>query len=185
MKMSFKDVKEAIANGVGTTEDGEKKVGAFTKDTFEKLNSSFINELDYEVEVVKSRAEDGTVVKETIKPVQEFREKFIKPILKEVGIDSAECDALANKEINAKLSGFYDYSSELIWNYMETGRQFNLLPKDDFQGGFYLVNEEADSEPTQHRVPKKDEFVYVKKDAHKVIKAKSKCPKNKKHRVEK
>ena len=66
---------------------------------------------------------------------------------------------------------------------METGRKLDYLPKEDFTGGVLLSTEEPSVK--EHKVVKKDkdapeEKVTVTKEAHRILKVKSKTPKNKK-----
>ena len=73
---------------------------------------------------------------------------------------------------------------ELDYQYMETGRRIDFLPKEDFQGSIYLKEEEEVTK--EFKVPnKKDEngnAVTVRGtiERHIQLKSKSKAPKNKK-----
>ena len=62
----------------------------FNRQDFDSLARAFVNTPNYETEIVKKRNEDGTIETEVIKPVEQFRKNFLKPILKEFGVDNEE-----------------------------------------------------------------------------------------------
>lgn len=163
-----------------------KKAGSavFNKEEYNDFLKAGLNETDMEVEIVSKRdAETGKVETKVIKPIEEFRTKFIKPLLMEYGVDEAEANNIKTSEIKS-VAGIYEAIKELDYQYMETGRRIDFLPKEDFQGSIYL--KEEDEVTKEFKVPnKKDEngnAVTVRGtiERHIQLKSKSKAPKNKK-----
>lgn len=178
---TFTEVFEEIRSGVGTTPKGNvKKI--FSKTDFNKLAIAFLNESDYKVNVAKVKG-DELVISE-IFPVQEFR-KMIKKILIQFGVDKVEAEKVMNEYTFTNVDGFYEVCSELIYKYMEAGKKFDFLSKEDFQGSIVL-NHVPETEGTFRTIKKKDdsdpiETFKQRTEAHYVIKSKSKAPKWKKH----
>lgn len=164
------------------------KTERFSREAYDKYAKEFFNNINKEVEIVTQRKEDGAVEKKVIKPVEEFRKTFIQPIVESMGVDAAEAAEVVNKEIN-KIGNFYELQSELNYGFMqETGRRIDFLPKEDFEGGYYLVGE--GEKETKYRIPNRPDengnvdpdapvkYVEYVEGAHTKLKVKSKLPKN-------
>lgn len=154
----------------------------FNRQEFDSLARAFINTPDYEMEVIKKRNDDGTVEKETVKPVEQFRKNFLRPILKEFGVDNEELKNLDDFEIQ-RVKALYPFMMELLFQYMKTGRQLDFIPKEDFEGSCQL--EEIDEQIKEYKPPvteQNPEPQSVRKciEQHLVLKAKTRAPKNKK-----
>ena len=67
----------------------------FNKAEFDDLTLSMLNS-DYSTEVVKRRHDEDVSSKE-INVSKDFRNKFIKPILLDAGLDKIEAENLANE----------------------------------------------------------------------------------------
>ena len=176
---------EEIKKAIKEKTKGKKAGSAvFNKEEYLNFIKTGLNEVDMEVEVVTKRDKDtGHVETKKIKPVEKFRNEFIKPILMEYGVDESEASQIKTSEIKS-VGGIYECMKELDYQYMETGRRIDYLPKEDFQGSMYL---ERKGEVTKDfKVPnKKDEEgndITVRRtiEEHIELKAKSKTPDNKK-----
>lgn len=157
----------------------------FNKGEYDKLALGMLNDTEYTVDVVTKRREDGIETK-TINPGQQFRNGFIKPILKDFGVDKIEAERINDYEFN-KIDGLYELQNEINFKYMETGRKLDFLPKEDFVGGMTLTDVQP-FEKEYKKVKKSkddpDEFVNIRKEAHRVLTAKSKTPKNKRKNID-
>lgn len=158
----------------------------FNRQDFDTLAKAFINTPDYETTIVKKRHDDGTIETEVIKPVERFRKNFLKPILKEFGVDAAELKYVDEMEID-RVKDLYPFMMELMFQYMKTGRQLDFLPKEDFEGSCML--ETVKEQVKEYRPPATEqnpEPQSVRKciEEHLVIKAKTRAPKNKKKNLE-
>lgn len=164
------------------------KVGAsFKKSDYERMAKAFINDIEFTTEVVKTRKEDGTITKETIQPVKDFRNNVLKPILTKFGVDAVEAEKINEIEID-KVKGLYEFQSELNYEFMQTGRKLDFLPKEDFKASMFLYNESGSTK--EHKMVRKDKdgnrtesFTTVIKEDHVILKVKSTCPKNKKKKA--
>lgn len=161
-----------------------KKSTRFSKASFDELALSMLNS-DYKTDVVKSRTEEG-VTTIPVEVTKKFANGFIKPILKDFGVDSHEAEEINNYEFT-KVDGLYELSSELITAYMETGKSFNFLPKEDCVGSL-SIQEQAPTVKTSRILNKKDEkgndlFTTVQIGKFSKVKAKSVAPKNKKKKI--
>lgn len=160
-------------------------VKSFSKSDFEKLVRAFVNTPDYECEVVKTK--EGEMVKSTVNPVANFR-SMIRTILKDFGVDKDEAEKVMT-DYEIRTCDMYEFISELIYKYMEAGKKFDFITKEDFSGSMSLkFVEEEEKEFTEIRRKDADPNVPLKKftqrkKAHKVLEKKSKCPSWLKERV--
>lgn len=183
MSKTFTEVFNEIKEGISVSKKG-KPVITFSKSDFEKLAKAYVNEVDYTTEVCSVKA--GDLVKDEVKPVEMFR-GMIKRILKDFGVDEQEASRVMDSSYEIKsVNGIYEFISELLYKYMEAGKKFDFMTKEDFQGSVYLADILEETK-TFANIKKKDADgniiddgrpaeVVVKKKAHKVIKQKSKCP---------
>lgn len=185
-KTEFEKVYEEIRASLKPDKDGQLS-GSFKKSDYLNLAKAMLNTPDYSTEIVKSRNdEDGTVVTETLKPVEMFREKFLKPILKDCGVDAAEADMVMTMEIK-KVEGLYELVKELDYQYMMAGRNVDFLPKEDFKASMSI--DHHDEFVRESRVPGKKDIdgndVFVKNliKEHFTLGVNSKVPSNKKKRI--
>ena len=147
----------------------------FNKAEFDDLTLSMLNS-DYSTEVVKRRHDEDVSSKE-INVSKDFRNKFIKPILLDAGLDKIEAENLANE---------YEFISETITSYMETGKSFRFLPKEDMSAIIKITEkDEYTRDRKTNQTDDKGEPIYstIEYDKHRVIKSKSSAPKNKKKKV--
>lgn len=178
---NLEEIKKAIME---KTKDKKPGSAVFNKEEYTDFIRAGLNEVDMEVEIVSKRDKDtGHVETKKIKPIEKFREEFLKPILMDYGVDEAEANNIKTSEIKS-VGGIYEAIKELDYQYMETGRRIDYLPKENFQGSMYL--KEVGEVTKEFKVPnKKDEAgnpMTVKGtiQEHIQLKAKSKAPKNRK-----
>lgn len=180
MAKNFYEVLAEIKAGAEAS-----SVKSFSKSDFEKLVRAFVNTPDYECEIVKTK--NGEMVKSTVNPVANFR-GMIRTILKDFGVDKAEAEKVMT-EYEIRTCDMYEFVSEIIYKYMEAGKKFDFINKEDFSGSMSLkFVEEEEKEYTEIRKKDADPSVPLKtfkqrKKAHKVLEKKSKCPKWLKERV--
>lgn len=154
---------------------GEKKRN-HSKTDFNKFTKAFVNDVDFTTHKVKGVDEAGKVIKDEVKPVEEYR-KGLKKILIDFGVDKQEAEKIMKEYEIKSVDGLYEFISELMYEYMDTGKKFSFLPKEDFTGTMWLDDVEADTDWQEYRNPSKPgEFIYSKRDKHKVLNRKSSCP---------
>lgn len=174
---NFETVFNEIKDSISTNKSG-KAIKTFSRSDFEKLTKAFLNEPGYTTQTVSMR--NGEVTKKDVKPVELFR-AMIKRVLLDFGVDKQAAETIIDQYEFKNVSGVYEVCSELITNFMLAGKKFDFLPKEDFVGS--LTIDAKDESVTDHIKPKTKEAVKVKKQAHKVLKHKSSCPKWLKERL--
>lgn len=175
---NFKSVLEEIKSGVSVSAKG-KPTKNFSRKDFDKLAKAFINEVGYTTEAVSMRG--GELQRKEIKPVHGLR-LMLQAILLDFGVDKAEAARILEDSYTIKsVNGLYEFTSELIYQYMEAGKKFDFLTKEDFVGGITVDDvEEETRDYTIHSTDGTTNVYKVTKGKHKVLNKKSKCPQWKK-----
>lgn len=175
---NFTEVFNEIKEGLSVSAKG-KPVKTFSRTDFDRLAKAFINTPDYEATTVSLKG--GELQEKSVKPVEGFR-GMIQAILRDFGVDKAEAERVMSDSYEIKsVNGLYEFVSELIYVYMDAGKKFDFLPKDDFVGSILL--DEIEESVKDYPIKKKDGSTVtynVTKKKHKVLNKKSKCPQWKK-----
>lgn len=178
MSKTFTEVFTEIKEGLSISAKG-KPVKTFSRSDFDKLAKAFLNDVNYSTEVYSTR--NGEVQTKTVNPVQGFR-GMIQAILRDFGVDKAEAERVMDSTYEIKnVNGLYEFVSELIYVYMDAGKKFEFMSKEDFIGNISL--DEVEETEKDYIIKKKDGSVNsykVAKQKHKVLNKKSKCPQWKK-----
>ena len=168
-----KEMKESISKG--------EKQRRHSKADFTKFAKEFVNDVEFEVTKVKGVDENDKPVVEKITPVKDYR-KTLEKILEDFGVDKQEAAKMTTDYQIKSVDGMYEFVSELLYQYMETGKKFQFIQKEDFNGAIWVDDEEEDDDwkewknPRAKVDPSQPEYVYVKKKAHKKLNRSSKCP---------
>lgn len=170
--MNFKELRDEMKKQIDA---GDKKRN-HSKSDFNKFAKAFVNDTDFTSYKVKGVDEDGKPVKEEIKPVENFR-KDIKKVLLDFGVDKQEAEKIMTDYKFKGTESAYEMTSELLYQYLDTGKKFGFMPKDDFNGSIFIDDVEADDDWQEYRIPSKPgEVTHSKRKAHKVLNRKSTCP---------
>ena len=173
MAKTFNEVFEEIKSNISISKKGNP-VKSFSRQDFAKLAKALINPPDYTINAVALR--NGEVTTTEVKPIEAFR-GVIRRILVDFGVDKQEADRVLESAYEIKsVDGFYELTSELIYQYINAGKKFDFITREDFVGSFSLksVNETT----TIHKIIQNpDEIHTVNKKAHKQLDKRSKCPK--------
>ena len=171
MAKTFTEVFNEIKEGVSTTKSG-KPMQSWSRDAFDKLAKAYVNEVDYTI--LQASAKGDSYVTKEVKPVQLLR-SMIQRILIDFGVDKAEAERVMTEAYEiTKVDGIYELCSELIYQYMDTGKKFDFITREDFAGS--LVLKEVGESVSDHKHPTTHEVTRVKKEKHKVLEKKSKTP---------
>lgn len=178
MAKTFNEVFEEIKSNISVSASG-KPVKTFSRSDFDKLAKAFLNTPDYKLETVSLKG--GELVDKEVEPVKQLR-GMIKRILLDFGVDKQEAERVMTDayEIH-NVDGLYEFVSELLYQYMNTGKKFDFLTREDFAGSI-LLKDVAETTSTHKDIRTKEEF-QVHKKAHKVLEKKSKVPKWLKSRI--
>lgn len=163
----YTEKKEQLKN-----EGGNKKV--FNESHFNQLATALFNETDYITPIYVNKK--GVSEKRDINPTIELRSSMMKQILKEAGVDSGDIDRLIN-EFKFSTLPFYQFISTALSDYLETGKSFKLLSKENVVAS--LSYREMPEIQKTVRTPGTGETKQKQYDAHYKLVAKSPCPQNK------
>jgi hypothetical protein len=168
---TFKEVFDGIKSNVTVSKKG-KPVKSFSRSDFDRLAKAFVNEVGYTTEVVGTK--DGEMVTKEVNPVEKFR-GMLKVILQDFGVDKQEAQKIMDSYEIRNVDGLYELTSELVYQYINAGKKFDFMPKKDFVGSMSLKDvAAAEGLFTDIRTKEK---ISIKKEAHKLLEKKSKCPK--------
>ena len=164
----LKSLKEHVSALEASTEG--KKAKTFNKSELNGLVTAFLNEEDYEVDVVKFK--NGKVVSEKIQPVKDFRKQLAYIMHDAAGVDKTEASEIMSKYKFKNFDSLYPVMSESQYLYMKAGKKFEYLPKDGFAGGTIIVHK--DPSEAEYTAPSTKEKGVTVKDSHDLLQAKSK-----------
>lgn len=132
----MKSVKEHVSAiksmNAEKKKNGKHVVSTFSRREFNNIMQTTLNDVDYES--TRCITKDGKMIKETFKPVQEFREKFLMPIFIDCKLDKEDAveKAKTYEFSRSQAETLYPIVSDVIYNYMDSGKKFNFIPKEDF-----------------------------------------------------
>lgn len=174
----MKDVHEIIEGIVNANkkEDGTMKAQTFKRDDFEAVVRGILNTPDYKAKTAKAAGEGFEVVEVEVTP--RIR-KSLQKILIDFGVDKEDAKPMLDSFEFQKghLDGIYELISESVYKYIEAGRKFNFLTKEDFQGSLLIKDVEA-GETESRDMTSDDPEAKIRKShkAHKLLVRKSKTP---------
>ncbi|HEY8401796.1 MAG TPA: hypothetical protein VIK89_11060 [Cytophagaceae bacterium] len=175
---SFQEVFDEIKGKISVSNRGGKPklVKSWSRSDFDRLAKALVNDVDYTIDAVSIK--NGEVQKKEIKPVQLYR-NTIRAILQDFGVDKQEAARIMDSSYEIRsVDGLYELASELIYKYMEAGKKFDFITREDFMGSLTL--REVDESVSEHKSISKDgepsKTFKVKKGKHKQLEKKSKAP---------
>lgn len=185
MSKSLTEILKELNDGIVYTAKGKPRK-SFSKADFEKVAKAYMN--TPELEVIKVQKKGDSFTETPVKPVKAFRQ-IIEKVLRDFGVDKADAAKVLEEGYEIKTAaGLYEFVSELIYTYMDAGKKFDFMTKEDFIGGISLdtVDEVKDKLFTMKDKDGniKGEYL-VSTGKHKQLVKKSKCPEWKKTKTKK
>lgn len=122
---SFKDVKAKLTEGKGT---------AFSKEGFNELTSALLSDREYDG-FEKVKIKNGELVKEKVNPVEDMRKSYVK-VLTNAGLDKTEAEQFVAEKLSftkGDVAHMKDLINEMIYHYMDAGKNYVLGEREDFQ----------------------------------------------------
>lgn len=155
----------------------------FNKKNFNMLMVALANDVEFTSKVARLRR--GEVNVKEIMPTKEFR-KWCKKLLIKAGFDKQEADKITKKDfVIDDMEGLYDFFATAVYEYLNAGNRFDLIPKEDFVGSIALKNVPEKKKTAKQYSPQDRKYLgtyEVTKKAHKELTNKSGCPKFLKNR---
>lgn len=158
----------------------ERGVNRFSKKNFNDLLIAMANDTEFAANVAVVKNKELAEVKEVFVG-KDFR-KFLKRVLEKAGMDKADASVVMDPSFQIdNVDGLYEFISTAIYEYMDSGNRFSLLPREDFSGGTLAIKmkEEKTTEASRIHNPKTKEDLGLWKrttGAHKVLVASSPAP---------
>lgn len=177
--MKYKTVEEALADMKGKVNaKGVMLPNKFNKKRFNALMLAMINDPNFTERITVSRGD--TIDHEEIMVSKGFR-KWCRHLVEKAGMDKMESERVMTTDFTIdNVDGLYDFFASALYEYMNAGNRFDLLPKDDFVGGIELRDIDEVVRVGTAKSPRTGEILgtfKTKKKKHKEIKSKTKCPK--------
>lgn len=172
-------VKEALNElKCKTNAKGEKVPNRFSKKSFNNLLVALANDETFKTKVGKTVK--GEVVFEEVVLSKEFR-KWCKRLVEKAGVDPSESErVLSTTFVIDNMEGIYEFFMAAIYEYMEAGNKFDFPMKDGFNATISIKDVAPSEKVTKAYNPIDRSLVgefKVKKKKHKILRAKSSCPK--------
>lgn len=150
----------------------------WSKSYFVDLLTDYINEPEFESHVIEMQKDDaGKEVAKAVKsyPIKKFR-KTLKNILMDFGVDATDAEKIVTdyKFKKKDVETMYDFMTDFIYLYLESGRKLQLFKKED--AALALIMEEKDPYEKDFEGNEKRAASHVKYKKHKKVRAESKCP---------
>jgi len=174
-KETVNEVLTAIAAKIN--EDGKKKLNQFSRSNFDRLINAAASDPEFTSQVAIIKKGEFAGYKD-IACGKDFR-KWLRSVVERAGIDRSESGVVEASDFPiGDMSWMYDMFAEVLWLYLE-GNKFSLPKKEDFDATLAIKDVEETVKTGEVRKPGGDvigTFETTKK-SHKVLVAKSKCPK--------
>jgi hypothetical protein len=139
---------------------------------------AIVNDTSFKAKVAQASGNELLRVEE-IAVTEDFR-KFLKKVLEKAGMDKKDSEVVLGEDFTIEnVDGLYEFFVECMYQYMNAGNQFNLLPKEDFRGSLYLKKIEAGSRIASVRNPQTNEDMgefEFSHEAYTSLAASSPCP---------
>lgn len=143
----MKTVNEYMQNAANELAEkkkaGKRTVSTFSRRGFAEMMQTMLNDVDYESSTCRVD-KDGKMAKETFYPIRDFREKFILPIMLDCNLDKEDAKEKALKYNFGKsqVDSLYPVLSDGVYNYINSGKKFNFIPKEDFSASIAIKEQE-------------------------------------------
>lgn len=172
-------VEEAIAQIKSKTNgNGKEVINRFSKKNFNTLLLALANDIEFKEQVAKVKG--GELVElEDVMVTKDFR-KWLQRIVESAGVDKAESAKVLTADFTIdNVDGLYEFMAAAVWEYVDAGNQFDLLPTKDFKGGIQRKHVDEKSKKSDAKNPHTGEFLgtfETTTKAHKELKVKTSCP---------
>ena len=145
----------------------------FNENDFNELGTALMNDADYTTKT-SMISKDG-VVETELNPVADLRKALIGSVAKAAGCDNDDQSRLVAEHQFPKLP-LHGFVSELIENYVDAGKAFQLNGKNDFKAT--ITMEKQAEAVKENKSPQTGEVKKTKYSAWRKMKVRSNCPSN-------
>ncbi len=157
---------------------GKVTVNRFNKKNFNTLMTALANDLEFKAKVAKVKKGELDSL-EDVMVTKEFR-KWCKKLVEKMGVDKTESEKVLTSEFQIPdMDGMYEFFATALYEYMNAGNQFEMLPKEDFKGLIYLKDVDEKTTVSDAFSPQDRSYLgtfETTKKKHKEVAAKSSCP---------
>ena len=157
---------------------GKVTINRFNKKNFNTLMTALANDIEFKTQVAKVKKGELDSL-EDIMVTKEFR-KWCKKLVERMGVDKTESEKVLTADFTIPdMEGLYEFFATALYEYMNAGNQFELLPKNDFKGLIYLKDVDEKTTTSDAYSPQDRSYLgtfETTKKKHKEVAAKSSCP---------
>lgn len=159
--------KEYIAN------ERKQLKKIFSREAYYNILLQYLNDPDFESHIVVKK--NGKAKKIKNYPVKKFR-KILYNVLIDFGVDEKDAEEVMTtyKFKKKTVEGMYDFISDFVYQYLQSGRKLKLYSKEDSVASIALIDKKG--EKNKRRKVKGELTNPVDTKDHKVLKAQSPVP---------
>ena len=158
--------------------DGKVVINKFNKKKFEALMRAIINDSEYTTKCAVTKG--GELIEVVDIAVSKGFRNFIKKIIESAGVDKAESERVLAKEFTVdSVDGLYEFFTTALYEYINAGNKFELMPKEDFKGSILLKQRPSSKKVAEAYHPTTRESLgtfETTKKPYKQLSIKSSCP---------
>lgn len=174
-----KTVNEVLSEmSAKTNGNGKVVINRFNKKNFVKLMTAIANDVEFKAELAKSKKGELEGV-EDIMVTKGFRQ-WCKSLLEKAGVDKNESVRVLDGEFQIpSMEGLYEFFATALYEYINAGNQFDLIPNKDFKGSIYLKDIDEKTTVADAHSPQDRSYLgtyKTTKKKHKELAVKSTCP---------
>ena len=140
----------------------------FNENDFNELGTALLNDAAYTT--TAAVVENGVTVEKQVNPVADLRKSIITSVAKAAGCDNADQQKLVEEHQFNKLP-LFDYVSELIESYCDTGKVIQMRSKPDFRATI-AIEKQAEA-VKEVKTPQTQEVKTCKYSAYRRIRSSS------------
>jgi hypothetical protein len=169
---------EKVSDVLKDIQQKGKGPNRFSKKSFNRLVKAMLNDTSFTAKVAQASGTELIRIEEVA--VTEGFRKFLKKVLEKAGIDKKDSEVVLGDSFTIdNVEGLYEFFAEALYQYMDAGNKFDLLPKEDFKGSLYLKKIAAGSREASVRNPQTNEDMGKFEFGHKpytMLTTTSPCP---------
>lgn len=170
MSKPFKVRMQEILDEIKETSKVKKMKSTFSRKMLTEVTEAMLNDVEYTINTYGLKG--GKYNVEEVMPVKEFRKRLLGPILERTNMDKEDIEKFLEiyQFTPQQADSLYNLYTSIIYEYIKTGKNFKLLPTEDFVGTIYA------RKVKEKKVTNKDGSETICKE-HYCLGKRSGCPK--------
>lgn len=117
--------------------NGDYVLNRFSKKQFNKLMKDLANDPSFVAKIAVTKNGELDHI-EDVAVSKGFRQ-WCKQLIEQVGVDSSESAIVLEESFQFKnMDGLYEFFSTALYQYMNAGNKYDLMPTEDFKASLYI-----------------------------------------------